>query len=171
MRRVLLLTALVAAGCERWEAPQYAASQVVPAEVAEVSLPGGGAVRFIRDPRPRDRGPQLAIFQGGQLRLQNGCLLLDEALIIWPRDARLDVSTVGRIAIVDEGGTAIVGEYLSPTGGPRGEEAGDHEGSDGAHGSLGEHETDLSELNARERLLQPRSDHGTARPNKAPSNG
>lgn len=51
------------------------------------------------------------------MRLRDGCLLLNDALIVWPREARLDLSTPGRIAINDEQGPAIVSEYLSPTGG------------------------------------------------------
>lgn len=117
IRQLLLLTALAAAGCERWEAPQSPENQLIPAKVEEVALPGGGNLLFVTNPRPRHRGRyQDANFHGGQLRLQNGCLLLEDALIVWPRGTRLDLSRPGRIAVVDEGRAAIVGGYLSPTG-------------------------------------------------------
>ena len=103
-------------GCERFEAPSSRNPAAIAADVTVVTGPDRRTVLFVRDRAPRDRSPQPAMFQGGQLRFENGCLVLDGALVVWPRDARLDLSTPGRIAVIDQGQTAAVGGYLSVTG-------------------------------------------------------
>lgn len=112
------LLSLSVAGCERFEAPAYAERQVLPVDVQVAAVPGAGPVRLVRDRRPRDTGPQTTQFQGGRLHLRDGCLMLEGALVLWPRDARLDLSEPGRIAIADVNGRAIAGEYMSVTGEP-----------------------------------------------------
>jgi hypothetical protein len=110
-------TTIALSACERFEAPQYAQREVLRVDVVSALGPGGAAVRLVKDRRPRYLGPQEALFQGGQLRLENGCLLMDQALIVWPREARLDLTQADRVLVADEGVLATVGHYLSVTGG------------------------------------------------------
>jgi len=120
-RLSLLLLALSAGGCERWEGPQ-GGRDVLNVDALEVRAPGGERFSFIRSRSPQDDDSQPVVRQGGRLINQDGCLLLytgetePPRVVVWPREAALDLSALGVIRVADQGRAVRVGQLMSVTG-------------------------------------------------------